>query len=342
MGEPALVTILHEDQPAESFTWRSGGYSLGSDLIAFGVDGLIADHLDWGWTKEPEEGIEAARINLGWAESSLIIDFPRRTLIWDLNCLDIEQPRLVSHLIEQSSPGWRAAWSPYGDDAIWRYLNANPFITSLTPSVDETQYVQEEDWFAPFTDPSESFGEDTLFTAVLVDGTPACWLSDKSVDQVSNAKISSLERIARTMTGTEFERYPVWPFDEDWYKYWPQGGVHLDFRQRRAWRWSYWGIRWDHFILDAWPGWNVVEIGDYCEIQEPYINGRALQPPLESTHETDEQREPTGYRSPGEIRSGELLRELSTSGRHIPPTAYLQPDGTVCWDPSGIAPNASR
>lgn len=64
MGEPALVTILREDATAEVFTWRSGGYCLGSDLIEYGVDELSANHLDYGWLKEYGDGLEATRIPL--------------------------------------------------------------------------------------------------------------------------------------------------------------------------------------------------------------------------------------------------------------------------------------
>lgn len=332
MGAPALVTVLREDERVETYSWRSGGYSLARDLIAYGVEGFVSTALRHGWTREPGADLEPTRIHIGWAESFLIIDYRNRSLLWSQHDLDLDPPRLISHLFEQSCPGWKTVWCPYGDDALWRYLCGNSSVSYREPKPKSRNWILDEGNFAPFTDPEESFGEDTLFTAILSNGEPACWLSDKCCEQVTAADISDIEKIADSMPGTTFEQYPVWPFNDGNYDNWPRGGVHLDFVQYRAWRWREWGIRWDHFIPDLWPGWDFIEIGDCAEVQAPYVNGRLIQEPLNRCFPNEE---PVyAYpRSNGEIEAEKRVLELCTSGLKISPAAFLQLDGTVCWNP---------
>lgn len=329
MAAPALVTIIKSDTQIESFTARSGGYSLGSELLRFGVEKLISTHLE-NWRGEDSlPAFESARLALGWAESVLIIDYRSNTIIWDLPCLEIEPPRVTSVLIEKTNPGWRAAWCPYGQDASWRYLSGNRSAYCYEPRPRDTRHVQAADWFAPFNDPSESFGEDTLFTAILADGNSACWLSDKPVYQVTFACISDLAQIASSMPGLKFEQHPVWPFNDDGYENWPRGGVHLDFQTHRAWRWSNTSTHWDHLDHADWPGWQVFEMGDLSEIQLPYVNGRAIHQPAFCAG-SDELTMLEESMSSGSISWPSVP---NSSCQQIRPTAFLQLDGTICWEP---------
>lgn len=106
MGEPAAVLVKRLDGILGVHTWRSGGYSLGRDLIELGVERLLAEGFEHGWIREPEtELFGSAGAHLGWAESVLIVDEAVRTLVWDLHCLGIDSPRLVSRMTVRPHEG---------------------------------------------------------------------------------------------------------------------------------------------------------------------------------------------------------------------------------------------
>lgn len=348
MGEPAAIIVKHVDGSVDVHSWGSGGYSLGHELIEHGVERFTAERLDYGWRKETEYGVgNTARAMLGWAESVLVVDETERLILWDLHCLEIESPRLVSHMIEITSPGWQAVWCSGGIDSLWRYLLADP-----TAQLFEQRYMPEpwtapDDWFAPFEMPDYGFGAAVLLTARLVDEQSACWLADvDEAEQLPSASAAALEAIAQTMTGTAFEQHALWPHrdEETDYDEWPTSGVHLDFASRRAWGWHCYGLDWSDAVSERWPGWSFIDVGDCWEIQNGLTHGRMVSQPLR-----DVLHEALGFRSDGTpLSSGSyesyyhyprmdvLMRELLEQDLALPPAAFLQDDGSICWEPKRL------
>lgn len=127
-----------------------------------------------------------------------------------------------------ANPGWRAVWCPGDTDSVWRYLHSDRTVRLYEPPIAERLDLAD-DYFGPFATSEYGFGEATLFTADLVDGRTACWLSDKNIEYVPHATAAQLAAIAEQMTGTALESFATWPhlggaedFDD-----WPGGGVHL-------------------------------------------------------------------------------------------------------------------
>lgn len=263
------------------------------------------------WEQGPGDDLEPTHGWLGWAESFLIIDYPNRSLLWDQSSLELDPPRLISHLFERSSRGFKAVWCPYGDDALWRYLSGDQGAAYGESQTPDSQLLLGEQHFAPITDPHDNDGAETLFTAVLETGEPACWLSDQLGEDVTESPITHLQAIAQRMLGLAFEGLPVWPLDEDGSELWPRAGVHLDFIRRRAWRWSNTSIRWNRSEPSLWPGWDFVEMGECFEVQEPFVNGRQIQGLTNRRLLEDEEDTFTDSRTPGEILAEVKVRESS-------------------------------
>lgn len=342
MGEAALVTILHANGTIDAFYHRAGGYFLSYELIEYGVDGLIADRLDGLWDREPGNGLEGAKLRLCWATSLLVVDVRQKLLLWDLHDLGIEAPRLVSRLFELTSPGWRAVWCPGDFESVWRYLRSDSNVALYEPPA-RKPIDFADDYFAPFVLPEFGFGEATLFTADLTDARTACWLSDKNVEYVPHATIAQLAAIAERMTGNELDNFATWPClgGPENYDVWPGGGVHIDFCTETVWGWENWGFHWADTFPERWPGWRFVELGECWEVHGNRARGRVVREPLrdmilqslgfwpdgsEMLHHTRRDYYPRE-------RLDAYLRAFLDHDPLLAPAAFLQPDGTICWDP---------
>lgn len=354
MGEPAAVFVKHADGAVDVHTWGSGGYSLGQELIELGVERLVAKGLQHSWRKEAEQSAgPLTRGSLPWAESMLVVDEAEKVIIWNLPCLEVESPRLVSYMIEATSPGWRAAWCPAYSDGAWRYFVGDSTARLVEQRHQHESWEPREDLFGPFEMPEHGFAMAILFTAVLQDGRSACWLADADEpDRVPRAKACQLEAIAERMTDTAFEQYALWPNRDDGdsdygYDEWPSSGMHLDFATRTAWCWHVYHADFSDAASDKWPGWRFIDVGDWWELQEGRTHGREIAQPIR-----DVLHEAMGLRSDGtplSTGSGSLdyyhfprfdvlKAELLESGVEPRPTAFPLADGTVCWDPSLLGP----
>ena len=235
--------------------------------------------------------------------------------------------------------------APGDYDSVWRYLRSDNAVRLFEPCTRERLDVSD-DYFGPFEMPEYGFGEATLFTADLVNGRSACWLSDKDIEYVPHASIDQLAAIAQRMTGNELELFATWPHvgGGDDYDDWPGGGVHLDFRTKTVWGWDAWGLDWRETFPDLWPGWRFVELGDCWEVQEGRTRGRTIRQPLREVMLETLGFWPDGSPMPGPVgdpyhphtRRDALIRELLASNPRLAPSAFLQADGRICWEPRAL------
>ncbi|GAA2240860.1 hypothetical protein GCM10010401_11930 [Rarobacter faecitabidus] len=253
------------------------------------------------------------------AESCLLINVPRREVIWFDYSFDSSLPRLVNHLLELNWPGWQAVWSPLGIGPIAARLglDAEPVLD------DQPIGWRVADLLGPAIDPVSPMP----ISVSLADGFVS-WRSELEADQLAllpPGAILDFARDHRHRTGDG------WGLDLRHPDYTLWCGLHMDESSRTVYFWTaehFSSI--DRLFATHWPGWRFVLIGDFYEWHE--LRGVVLR---RDWYEdlAKVRQDLTGQRAAGGSR---LLRaalaevsSLESRASPLPPASFIDSTGSV-------------
>ncbi|MEE6166224.1 MULTISPECIES: hypothetical protein [unclassified Mycolicibacterium] len=206
-----------------------------------------------------------------WTEGSLLIDLPRRRVVWAEESEFEYLPRIVNHLIEQTWPGWEAVWSPEGVLGILWLAGVDP-ATIFTDSSCSPRAAEDLEWFVPWRD---SYGDGGI-SVRLENGRLVAWRGESFLDVIAGFGPDAIHAVAEEALTRSLSGEPtLW--DAQHRNELPSTGIHIDFTTKVA-RW--WAIGDDDNQIEMfdtfWPGWSIETVGDAYEFHER-VTGKPMR-----------------------------------------------------------------
>lgn len=283
-----------------------------------------------------------------WAEGSLFIDTPRKTVFWVGEGEEGAMPRVINALIEQTWPGWTAVWSAEQTCSTQAAAGVDDTAVFMHPSVirDDGSLAPLEEEEAAMASPwmHDSYGyRSDAVSCRMEDGRTIAWRGDADLDFISaigpDGMHTLAEQVAKHATAGEI---PDW--DDASCTDHPDLGVHLDFANRSVRWWSIMGT--DCLLTDfscLWPGWHEESCGDNAEWHAQIIgrNMRSWKSDIRKTKEfftllVNEHRQ-LHFNRPAFTDLVFTTLEKLEDGKPLPPARFVNRHGEIIEPPGNVS-----
>lgn len=191
-----------------------------------------------------------------WIEGTLLIDQPRRVVVWAEESEMSYAPRLINLMIEQTWPGWTAIWSPEGTRGVLCACGVDP-STIFIPDDDDAKLWADAPDLYPW---EEWHGSDPITVRLSADHV-VTWRACAFLDELAHLGPARFREIAMDVQARRPTEAQSWLETQE--TDCPTGGVYVDFCKQQV-RWWCMGDRDLHIPVFEllWPGWSVVCSGD--------------------------------------------------------------------------------
>lgn len=236
MGSRAGIFVLDVDGAVEVYFSGGAAQSLARDAALAGFDATLRRIRRMQFL-----GNDLAEcVGAPWLEGGMLIDIPRRRLVWAEEGEAMVLPRIMNHLLEQTWPGWTAVWSPEEIRGIFHLAGTDPEPLFEDLILTDPTSIAEHPWFSPCSD---QLGW-TPLSVKLESGALVVWRTDVGICEISTLSPQEIIEFAREAHDTSVQGTgwgPGWWLRDSENKVnWPEDGIHIDVAARTLSWWSLW------------------------------------------------------------------------------------------------------